>query len=74
MKDGITRAPCLAMPTAGAAAALKMWCDDASNWEALRAAFESTTSFGKPRAAVATVGLVFFSLLSSFFSSLDSYD
>ena len=55
VKDGITRAPCLVLPTAGAAAALKGWCDDGANWEALRGAFESTTSFGKLRSAVATV-------------------
>jgi hydroxymethylglutaryl-CoA reductase (NADPH) len=47
MQDAITRAPCVRMPTASQAAALKIWCQDPGNFELLRTAFESTTSFGK---------------------------
>lgn len=46
-QDAITRAPCVRMPSAAQAAALKIWCHDAGNFERLRGAFESTTSFGK---------------------------
>jgi len=55
LKDGITRAPCLLMPSALQAAALKFWVEDPCNWEAQRAAFEGTTSFGKLQSAKATV-------------------
>ena len=48
LKDGITRAPCLRMPDAMAAAALKRWADDPQNFESIKAAFETTTSFGEP--------------------------
>lgn len=46
-QDAITRAPCVRMPSAAQAAALKIWCHDAQNFDSLRRAFESTTSFGK---------------------------
>jgi NADP-dependent 3-hydroxy-3-methylglutaryl-CoA reductase len=55
VKDGITRAPLLLMPSAVAAAHLKLWVEDPEHWERLRAAFEATTSFGKLKAVHATV-------------------
>ena len=55
LKDGITRAPCLRMPTAQQAAALANWCREPANFAKLQQAFESTTSFGKLRACQPTV-------------------
>ena len=54
-RDGITRAPCVRMPTAASAAALKLWCERPENFAKLKAAFESTTSFGKLNRCVPTV-------------------
>ena len=53
--DAITRAPCLRLPTATRAAALKLWCHEPDNFVALKQAFESTTSFGKLLQCQATV-------------------
>ena len=47
VRDGITRAPCVRMPSARQAAALSIWCQNAENFTRMKAAFESTTSFGK---------------------------
>ena len=47
MRDGITRAPCLLLPSAREAARVKAWCEDPVHAQALKGAFESTTSFGK---------------------------
>lgn len=47
LKDGITRAPCLRMPDAMAAAALKRWSEAEENFKAIKAAFETTTNFGE---------------------------
>lgn len=47
LKDGITRAPCLRMPNAMSAAALKGWCEAPENFDLIRNAFQSTTNFGK---------------------------
>ncbi|CAM9694841.1 unnamed protein product [Ascophyllum nodosum] len=55
LKDGITRAPCLRMPDAMAAAALKRWADDPQNFESIKAAFETTTSFGKLQSVTSAV-------------------
>jgi len=55
VKDGITRAPCLQLPTAREAAALKVFCDEEDSFKAMKAAFESTTSFGKLLSADTTV-------------------
>jgi hydroxymethylglutaryl-CoA reductase (NADPH) len=55
VRDGITRAPCLRLPSAMEAAALKIWCDQEHNFALMKAAFESTTSFGKLLSAEATV-------------------
>lgn len=55
VKDGITRAPCVRMPSAAQAARLKLWCDEPGNFARLKAAFESTTSFGKLQQCAPTV-------------------
>jgi len=55
VKDGITRAPCVRMATAMDAADLKVWCETPSNFQLLKQAFESTTSFGKLLECTATV-------------------
>lgn len=47
LKDGITRAPCLRMPDAMAAAALKKWSEMPENFETIKAAFQTTTRFGE---------------------------
>eukprot|EP00522_Entomoneis_paludosa_P010695 CAMPEP_0172455346 /NCGR_PEP_ID=MMETSP1065-20121228/12020_1 /TAXON_ID=265537 /ORGANISM="Amphiprora paludosa, Strain CCMP125" /LENGTH=621 /DNA_ID=CAMNT_0013207807 /DNA_START=103 /DNA_END=1968 /DNA_ORIENTATION=+ len=55
LKDGITRAPCVRMPSAMDAAHLKLWCDEPTHFARLKAAFESTTSFGKLKSCSPTV-------------------
>lgn len=55
VKDGITRAPCVRMASAMEAAQLKVWCQEPDNFEILKEAFESTTSFGKLLECTATV-------------------
>ncbi|CAN0094340.1 unnamed protein product, partial [Hapterophycus canaliculatus] len=55
LKDGITRAPCLRMPDAMAAAALKRWTEMPENFEMIKAAFQSTTRFGKLQELKSTV-------------------
>lgn len=55
LRDGITRAPCVRMATAMEAADLKLWCEEPANFLKLKAAFESTTSFGKLNACHPTV-------------------
>jgi len=55
VRDGITRAPCLQLPTAREAAELKVFCDQEENFKSMKAAFESTTSFGKLLSAETTV-------------------
>jgi hydroxymethylglutaryl-CoA reductase (NADPH) len=55
VKDGITRAPCVRMPSAMEAAALKIWCERPEHLPILRIAFESTTSFGKLLSVQATI-------------------
>ncbi len=47
LKDGITRAPCVRLPSACEAAEVALWIDTPENFLQLKAAFESTTSFGK---------------------------
>ena len=47
VRDGITRAPCVRLPSAQRAAQLKLWIDEPQNFVTLKTAFESTTSFGK---------------------------
>ncbi|CAB1112575.1 unnamed protein product [Ectocarpus sp. CCAP 1310/34] len=55
LKDGITRAPCLRMPDAMAAADLKKWSETPENFEAIKAAFQTTTRFGKLQGLMSTV-------------------
>ena len=45
--DGMTRAPVLLLPSAERACAMKEWIEDPSNFEKIKAGFESTTNFGK---------------------------
>lgn len=46
-EDGMTRAPVFRLPSANEAAAVKRWTATAANFAKLKAAFESTTRFGK---------------------------
>jgi len=55
LKDAITRAPCLRMPSAMRAAALKAWVEVPSNYAVVEAAFNSTTNYGKLVSVDATV-------------------
>jgi hydroxymethylglutaryl-CoA reductase (NADPH) len=55
IRDGITRAPCVRLPSARRAAALKLWCETPEHFRLLKEAFESTTSFGKLKSCVPTV-------------------
>ncbi|CAM9914997.1 unnamed protein product [Ectocarpus sp. 12 AP-2014] len=55
LKDGITRAPCLRMPDAMAAADLKKWSEMPENFEVIKAAFQTTTRFGKLQGLMSTV-------------------
>ena len=47
LKDAITRAPCIKMPSAMRAAALKQWCEVPENYILLEEAFNSTTNYGR---------------------------
>mmetsp|Transcript_32758 Transcript_32758/g.42085 ORF Transcript_32758/g.42085 Transcript_32758/m.42085 type:complete len:606 (+) Transcript_32758:81-1898(+) len=55
LKDGITRAPALLLPSAAEAARMKLWIDEPQNFKALQDAFQSTTNFGRLVSADATV-------------------
>lgn len=55
LKDAITRAPCVRMPTAMRAAAMKRWISEHENYTLLEAAFNSTTNFGRLHSIDATV-------------------
>lgn len=55
VRDGITRAPCIRMPSAMEAARLKLWCERPENFAKLKQAFESTTSFGKLQSCSPTI-------------------
>lgn len=55
VRDGITRAPCVRMKSAMDAADLKLWCETPENFNILKQAFESTTSFGKLKTCNPTV-------------------
>ena len=54
-EDGMTRAPVLRMETARDAVNCKQWIENASNFERLKTAFESTTRFGKLDAVKASI-------------------
>lgn len=55
LKDAITRAPCLRMPSAMRAAAVKKWVEVPANYEKVRDAFNSTTNYGTLESVSATV-------------------
>lgn len=55
VRDGITRAPCVRLPSAMEAARVKLWCEEPENFALLKAAFEKTTSFGKLKSCSATI-------------------
>jgi len=55
LKDAITRAPCVRMPSAMRAAALKLWVSQPENYLELEQAFNSTTNFGRLAGLEATV-------------------
>ena len=55
VRDGITRAPCVRMPSAHQAAHLKLWVERPEHFAKLKTTFESTTSFGKLQQCRATV-------------------
>jgi len=55
LKDGITRAPCVRLPSAREAAEVALWIGKTDNFLSLKEAFESTTSFGKLLDATPTV-------------------
>lgn len=55
LKDAITRAPCVRMPSAMRAAAVKRWCDVRENYHILEQAFNSTTNYGKLEALDCTI-------------------
>eukprot|EP01082_Thalassiosira_pseudonana_P013558 g11578.t2 g11578 contig6:144075-146285(-) len=55
LRDGITRAPCVRLPSAHEAAQVHLWIEEADNFAKLKEAFESTTSFGKLIEASPTV-------------------
>lgn len=55
LKDGITRAPCVRMPSATEAAEVALWIQAPDNFLQLKEVFESTTSFGKLLDATPTV-------------------
>ena len=55
LRDGITRAPLIRLPSAREAAEVLLWIEEIDNFEMLKEAFESTTSFGKLLEARPTV-------------------
>jgi hydroxymethylglutaryl-CoA reductase (NADPH) len=55
LKDAITRAPCVKMPSALRAGALKRWVEEPENYVVLEEAFNSTTNFGRLDSCSATV-------------------
>jgi len=55
LKDAITRAPCIRMPSAMRAAAVKRWVSQPENYAVLEAAFNSTTNFGRLHSVEGTV-------------------
>ena len=55
LKDAITRAPCLRLPSAVRAAELKRWVEVPENYVRLEEAFNSTTNYGLLESVMATV-------------------
>ena len=55
LKDAITRAPCLRLPSAMRAAAVKRWAAVPDNYLRLEEAFNSTTGFGRLESVDCTI-------------------
>lgn len=55
MSNGMTRAPVVRMSNVKEASRMKQWVDNPENFQQLKAAFESTTNFGKLQSVEATV-------------------
>lgn len=55
LKDGITRAPCLRLPSALRAAAVKAWLLNPDNYARVEDAFNSTTSYGRLESIDSTI-------------------
>ncbi|KAK1747940.1 hydroxymethylglutaryl-CoA reductase (NADPH) [Skeletonema marinoi] len=55
LRDGITRAPCVRLPSAKEASEVFLWIERPENFQKLKEVFESTTSFGKLLEARPTV-------------------
>jgi NADP-dependent 3-hydroxy-3-methylglutaryl-CoA reductase len=55
LKDAITRAPCVRLPNAMRAAAMKKWVEIPENYVLIESAFNSTTNFGRLDSVDATV-------------------
>ncbi|KAJ2781731.1 3-hydroxy-3-methylglutaryl-coenzyme A (HMG-CoA) reductase isozyme [Coemansia javaensis] len=66
-KDGMTRGPCLQLPSVVRAAELKAWLESADGMADVRAAFQSTSRFAKLRALkVAMAGRLVFVRFTTF--------
>lgn len=55
LKDAITRAPCVRMPSAMRAAAVKRWLGIPENYKQVEEAFNSTTNYGRLESVEATI-------------------
>lgn len=55
LKDAITRAPCLRLPSAMRAAAVKRWVETPENYNIVEEAFNSTTNYGRLNSVDATI-------------------
>jgi hydroxymethylglutaryl-CoA reductase (NADPH) len=47
LKDAITRAPCVRLPSAARAALIKKWCESPEGYQLIEIAFNSTTNYGR---------------------------
>ena len=55
LKDAITRAPCLRLPSAMRAAAVKRWIQAPDNYKKIEEAFNSTTNYGRLESCESTI-------------------
>jgi len=55
LKDAITRAPCLRLPSAMRAAAVKRWIQVPENYKKVEEAFNSTTNYGRLESCESTI-------------------
>ena len=55
LKDAITRAPCLRLPSAMRAAAVKRWVQVPDNYKRIEEAFNSTTNYGRLESCDCTI-------------------